>query len=355
MKVSRIRLPTTFEEVTSEWLTEALSQRYPGVQVDRVQRSAEFLGTSGIAKLALDYATRGGHDELPDVLYIKGGFEDVMRNRVWEALVQEARFYAELGPEMPVIIPKSYFAGVDEAAKQGVLLLEDLTARNVRFSSNLRPVSGDVMAKILEQQALFHAKWWNSPRLEPYRDWGRPQRLFLKWMFREKSWADIQSRPYWHLVPQVLKSRDFAIRAFERLWEINDLQPQTLQHGDGHGGNLFFESDGRPGFLDWQCAFRGAPGHDVTWAMVCLLEPDTRRANESTLLRHYLAALRAAGVDAPNYDAMFLSYRQNVMHAMSVVANPYNQGGAEVTEAVSIRAVSAAVDLDLIGSLGLRK
>lgn len=344
----------TFAEVTPDWLSDALSQRYSGVRVAGVERSAEFFGTSSIAKLKLSYFARGGHDELPDVVYIKGGFEPVMRRRVWEALVQEARFYAELGPEVPINIPKFHFAGIDEVAKQGVLLLEDLTERGVRFSSNLQPVSTDTMARILEQQALLHAKWWQSPRLNGYLDWRRPQRVFLKWLFREQSWADIQSRPYWHLVPPVLPTRDFAIRAFERLWQINDSLPQALQHGDGHGGNLFFERDGRPGFLDWQCAFPGTPGHDVTWVMICLLDPETRRAGEATLLRHYLAALRAAGVDAPSFDAMFLSYRQNVMHAMSVVANPYNQGGAEVTHAVAVRALTAAVDLDLIGSLDLR-
>lgn len=355
MTATRTRLPMSFEEVTPEWLTEALSPRFPGIRIAGYQRGSIYAGTSSSAQLVLDYAERAGHAGLPEAVYIKGGFNDVMRRRVWQGLIQEAQFYVHFGDKMPVNISGYFFAGIDEEAKQGILLLEDLSARKVRFGSNLVPVSADLMARILEQMALYHGKFWQAPLLADYQHWRTPQRLFLDWMFRPKNWEEIKTRAYAKLVPQILPDRDFAVRALHRLWSINDALPQTLQHGDLHGGNMFFESDGRPGFLDWQTTFPGAVGHDLTHQMVTAMDTETRRANEVPLLRHYLEALRATGVDAPSFDALFLSYRQNIMHDMSSsVGNPFDMQNQEITNTTSFRTLHAAADLDLIGALGLR-
>ena len=59
----------------------------------------------------------------------------------------------------------------------------------------------------------------------------------------------------------------------------------------------------------------GPWGIDVGYHIASALEPDVRAANERELLRHYLAALTAAGVsNAPSFDDAWNEYRCGVVH-----------------------------------------
>ena len=356
LNTTNTQLPLSLDEVTPDWLTSALSTRFPGVKVSTAVRDAERAGTSTSARFTLQYASRGAGNAAPDTVYVKGGFDDAMRRRVWAALIQEARFYAEFGPEVPVDIPLVYFAGVDFEAKQGVLILEDMTARGVRFGQIPDYNSVDTVAKVIEGQAKLHAKFWNDPRLPAYREWAEPQRLFIRYIFRQKHWEAVHQRQYADMIRQVLPSPEFAIRAQERLWAINDARIPTLLHGDCHFGNLFFTPEGQPGYLDWQCTFPGVPGHDHAEMIISALTTDDRRASERDLITLYREVLVASGVkDAPSFDDLFLSYRQNLMHNMGfAVFNPYDMQTVLVTDTSAIRALHAAIDLDMAGALGMR-
>ena len=79
--VTDLALPMTLDGVTAQWVGEALSYRYPGVQISAIARSAQRAGTSTSARLALTYADRAGHADLPSAVYVKGGFDEVMRRR----------------------------------------------------------------------------------------------------------------------------------------------------------------------------------------------------------------------------------------------------------------------------------
>ena len=353
LTTTAMRLPLTLDEVTPEWLTEALGTRFPGVKVAGASRDAERAGTSTSARFTLDYAARGDNPDLPDTIYVKGGFDAVMRRRVWAALIQEARFYAEFAPDMPVNIPLAYFAGVDEEQRQGIVILEDMTIRNVHFGHATDDVSVDTVAQIIEGQAKFHARFWADPKLEAYREWAEPQRAYLRYLFRQKSWDAVQERPYAHLMNQVLTSGEQGVEWLERQWALDDARVPTLLHGDCHGGNLYFETDGRPGFMDWQCVFPGAPGHDHGEMLLTNLTTEDRRANERQLLKHYREVLVASGVkDAPSDDELFLSYRQNIMHNVaSGGMNPYDMQTEQVTVITATRILQAAIDLDLKGAL----
>ncbi len=348
------QLPLALGEVTPEWLTVALQQRFPGVQVTAATSEDQRQGTSTSARFVLEYASEGADPDAPATVYVKGGFDETMRLRVWGALQQEARFYAELAPETPINLPRVYFAGIDEDVKQGVLVMEDMAARNVRFGHITTGTSVDQVAAVVAEQAKLHAHFWGDARLEGYHAWREPVRSFVRYLYRPQYWDQVRERPYVDLMEQVLPTREFALRAEERLWEINDAKVQTLVHGDCHSGNLFFEADGSPGFMDWQCPCPSVPGYDHAEMIITSLTVDERRDNERDLLKHYRQGLVAAGMrDAPSDEDLFLSYRQNLCHNMGfAVMNPYDMQVPEVTDTAAIRALHAAIDLDMIGALG---
>lgn len=347
-------LPLHFEEVTPQWLSQALGRAFPGVQVAAARRDRDRFGTAASARFELDYADRAGHADLPASVYVKGGFDDKWRRRVWQALHQEVRFYGELAAQVPVNLPKCWFQGLNDEP-QGVLVMEDITRRGVRFGMNLARVSADDVASVLQQAALMHARWWGSSPLERLAGWGEPQRVYLRWSFRAGFWDELAARPHGGLLVSALRDSATALRALHRLWEIMDAKPRTLLHGDLHGGNVFYERDGRAGFLDWQLVFAGCWAHDMSWIITTAFDVEQRRAHEADMIRHYLGALRAhlgSRGDVPGFDEAWLLHRQNAVHAaVSYGAAPADADRAEIVNGAALRGFQAAVDHEVLDAL----
>src|SRR3546814_12687521 len=66
-------------------------------------------------------------------------------------------------------------------------------------------------------------------------------------------------------------------------WKRSLEIPQCFSHGDAHLGNMFFEIDGRPGFLDWQAWQEGPYMHDVAYSIIGNLKVEDRRAAEKDM------------------------------------------------------------------------
>ena len=357
LHTTQMRLPMTLDEVDAEWLTLALSQRFPGIEIATVTRSAERSGTSTSACFALTYASSGGHADLPASVYVKGGFDEVMRRRVWAALIQEPRFYAEWAPEVPANIPLAYFAGIDAEAKQGVLILEDMYTRGVRFGNIMDPIPVDTVYLTIENIAKLHGRFWRDPRLPAYQGWAEPMRTFMLYQFRQKNWDDVIQRSYGGLLLDIFATPEAAREALHRMWALNDARPRTLVHGDCHSGQLYYEPDGRPGIMDWQCVFPGWLAHDLGENLLTSLTIEDRRRHERDIIKHYLSVARASGIgdEAPSFDELFLTYRQNLMHMMaSATMGLYDMQSVEVTDTSAYRTLAAVKELDSLGALGLR-
>jgi hypothetical protein len=349
------RLPLTFDEITPAWINDALAPTLSKAEVVTVTHSGDRFGTSASARLDLTYAERGDTAGLPAAVYVKGGFTPAIRQRVWGALQQEARFYAELAQDTSLHIPRCFYAGIDEGEQQGIVILEDMSDRGVRFGSYLEPPpSTDTIASVLEQLAKHHAAWWQEPRLADYADWGEPQRGYLRYLVRPKHWDHLAQRDYGASLVATIPTAEMADRALLRLWEILDALPRTLVHGDPHSWNLFYEPDGKPGFADWQLCFPGHFSHDMSWVISSALAIEQRRADERDLVRLYGDVLRAEGIPAGVFDEIWLLYRQNMAHAfVSGACEPIESGPIAIINELSVRTITAAQDLDVLDALGL--
>src|SRR3546814_8200243 len=89
-------------------------------------------------------------------MWLKGGF---IRHAYTfdESFVNEAKFFATWAPEMNIHIPRAYWSGWHEGV-QGLVLMEDLAARNVSFGNATRPISIDQQAQTLELLARIDRK-----------------------------------------------------------------------------------------------------------------------------------------------------------------------------------------------------
>ena len=352
---TRPRLPHSFDEFTAEWFSSVLQEQFPGARVSGFSRNAERVGTSASCRFELSYADRGRNGDAPDVVFVKGGFDENQLKRYWVVLQQEAQFFNALAADVPMNIPRHYFAGIDDE-KQGLTMLEDLVSRGVTFGfwGKLTP---DQVSALLEQFAAMHGKFWKSEKLARLATgWEKPQRDFLKYLVRDKHWEELTGRDYGARLVDAVPEPQLIRDALDKMWALNDAAPHTLVHGDAHGGNMFFEADGKPGILDFQLCFSGTPMHDVSWLIVSGLSIEDRRAHERKLLEDYAEAARAHGVELPDADGLWLAHRQQMAHAfVSGACEPILSGPLEAINAAANVTITAAKDHDVLDALGIAR
>jgi len=343
--------PSSLAELTPAWLSAALASRYPGVRVTGLRPGTLIQGMATKAQYFLSYDTADGRPAGPPSLWIKGGFEAHSGGQP-KALINEANFFRDLRPRLEIRAPLAYFAVIDTEHNNGIVVLEDLAAKRATFGNVALPLSVAAAAQVLDLQARYHARFWQGSELDRF-----------SWLSAGGSiaddgvidiflglWPQSESLPRFASVTPNLRDRARVRTALYRMFELAKALPICLVHGDTHAGNLYFEPDGLPGYLDWQQVMKGPWAHDVAGFLITALEPAERRASEQTLLRHYLERLAAYGAAAPAFEAAWSAYRRHTMWTFMWTLCPTAFHPEPTCMAVAARACAAINDL---GSLDL--
>jgi hypothetical protein len=359
-----MQMPVTPEQVTARWLTEALRISYPGVTVHSMAAAPAVLGTAGKIRVRLTYDAAGVAAGLPASLIVKGGFSD-HRELMYREYMLEARFYSEVAPRLPAIrVPRCHFAGWDDAQRQAIVLLEDLDARGASFCRVQKTLSFAQAASQLELQATYHAQWWMSSEFEAdgALAWIDPldplpegaAGTYQRGQLEPGVYAHYMQLPRGVAVSRAFHDRDRMEQAMERLRVVDREGPHCFLHVDPHLGNLYIDADGQAGLLDWQAPRKGPWVHDFAYFLISSLDVLDRRNWERPLLQHYLDALRAGGVAAPDFESAWLAYRQQSVYGLYYwLVNPV-EFQAEINNcAVAPRFAHAAIDHDTFALLGV--
>lgn len=344
---SALPLPATLDDVTTDWLSRALSVQYPGVEVRSLHFGTIIEGTGMKVRLLLDYNAAGHAAGLPPTMWIKGAFHEYGKN-IRAAFQREVLFYRDVYPENVLEAPKPYFAELDAEAGQGVVLMEDLLARNARFGDPVEPVSPALAAQTLAMLAKLHARWWESPELSRFGERGGSLKEdgVIQRLMQRPSWDAAMALGRADAFPAAIRDRDRVNTALERVLAHNDTLPECLLHGDPHLGNMYYPAADAIGFLDWQRMMRGPWVWDVAYMLCGFLSPEDRRRHEQALLRGYLGELARHGAPAPDFDAAWDLYRAQLFYGIVwTVVPPGTQPEAAIT-AVSTRFAIAIDDLD---------
>ena len=348
------RLPLRIEDITCEWLTGVLSERYAGAAVSELHIGTVITGTATKVRLLLAYNEAGHQHGLPPTMWLKGGF---IRHAYTfdESFIHEAKFFASWAPQMTINVPKAYWAGWEDGV-QGLVLMEDLAARNVTFGNATRPISLDQQALTLDLLARMHARWWQSPELKRLRNfstvWESSDRVVMM-MLQPAYFNGCIDRRRCAAYVGPYRDPERIEAGLRAQWRRSVEIPQVFSHGDAHLGNMFFERDGRPGFLDWQGWQEGPYMHDVAYSIIGNLAVADRRGAERDLLAGYLEALKANGVaNPPSREEAWEAYRCHAMHGFMWAFTPVEMQPEEIVTAEGDRFGAAVVDLDTFGALG---
>jgi hypothetical protein len=349
--------PLTLEEIDPDWLTAALRKKYPDVTVKNVEIVDINHGTCSKIRLKLDMDEAGKRAGIPETVMLKGGFEPHSRS-MYHMHLMEVRGYRDVYSVMNALpTPKCFYADNDEERKQGIIIMEDLVPRKVKFCNPQRPQSYDEVAWRLRLLAKHHALTWDTPEFNPGGKWD--------WVPEDAPGVRYHMDQYlnpseWQRFVDAPRGAAASVRFHDRLWMIDALDrmipfakkwPHVVVQGDTHLGNLFQDADGTPGFFD-SLPGRSPAMQEISYHMVCALDLADRRKWEGGLVQHYLDELKLHGVKPFSFEDAMLQYAVYLARGYIVflVNEAFYQKEA-INTAYVARFSQAMLDHDTIGLL----
>jgi hypothetical protein len=289
--------PTELDEILDPaWLEWALADIGPEDRVLAVQQMGH---TQTLAqKVRFAVSVSGPDGERTRTYCLKAHFDDGM-----ESLFTEAHVYRDLLPSIDLRVPRTYYAGINEATGRALVILDDLVAEGAHFIHDAAPYTVDQVRDGLAQLARLHARTWDDPRWDVA--WLAPRIPAMLPMFSDDVLQALLDDGRGEHVPKDLLDAGRLRRALQATAE----RPATcVVHGDTQSGNAYLDAAGRVCWLDWQITHRDHWSIDVAYHLGVVLDIETRRTHEEELLRGYLEELASLGVDAPDWSDAWNAY-----------------------------------------------
>ena len=314
---AQAHLPETPEDVTPEWLSDALSERFPGTRVRSVDVLEIHHGTNSNAKLGVRYDQA---DDLPETFFLKMlPLDPERRKTIIDTGMgrREALFYRHLADTVPMRVPRPYVARLDEGDGSFVLLLEDLGPTDCTLADVTTGIEVDQAAAAMDDYAALHVRFADEATRRAEVPWVEPMGGDSDmgiWMLQYglDHHRDKLRDPYAEMAQLYIDHRP----TLDEIWMRG---PITVLQGDSHIGNLFLDPNGREGgrvgFLDWGLIQLGTPMRDVGYFITMALSPENRRAHERDLIRRYLDARAALGAETWSFDEAWLLHRVHAAYA----------------------------------------
>lgn len=303
--------PTRLDEVLDPiWLGQMLSARWPGVAVHGVE-VVELLVTMA-TKVRLKLAVAGA-PEAPTEICIKGVLTDT--GLVASASIVETLFYAEMAEQLPLRLPSCIHASLNAASNNGVIVMRDLVAAGARFSTPLEPFSPDDVRRGLAQLASLHAVAWQDSAFFAL-PWPMLflDRISTNPILPMETLQGLLDDPRGNPLPPELKDAKQLMLAMQAFAAQVRTMPNCLVHGDAHAGNIFRDTDGAIGIVDWQVLQKGEWSQDVAYHIAAVLTPEDRRTHERALLAYYLDQLQEHGGPQINAETAWDRYRAAMVY-----------------------------------------
>ncbi len=308
MTVASVPVPDSLEQALSpQWLTAALQERFPGVEVCAVEPGPVVDRISTNARFVIECAAAPPRGTGAGVM--RQGL--LQRHRPCCMLCGRSggRFYRDLAAPTGVRTLTSVYADIDPATRHGVIITEDVVAQGGTFLDGNSPYTPDQTAQTLDEFARLHAATWIDPGWAT-AEWLAPRLGGVLDVWGPSVTTDIVSAnfdgPNGQRVPDEVRDAHRLVDAYRRLMALTAAdtatKPWCVIHGDAHVGNLFVDAAGDAALLDWQLVQRGMWYLDVGYHIASTLTVEDRRRAEKDLLRHYLDALASRGVTPPPWD-----------------------------------------------------
>ena len=311
-------VPSGIDDVTPEWLTEALraDDSLPdtlGVSAVHVERIAE---DSGFASL-LYRVQLSGSPELPATVIVKlpGTPEARGAMEMLGGYRRELEFYQRVAGRAPMGTPHVHAARMVDGTTDFVLVLEDL--QSWENADHLAGLSMERARIAVADLAALHG-WSMNPAnslpagVFPGLDTPAVRDMFfpvfgLAWAI----YLEHAGRPVPASVARYAERfTEYAPQALEAL-----SRRSMLLHGDIRADNMFFSGDTMK-VVDFQFASVGAGASDIAYLVSQGLPAEVRAGHDEALVREYVSELVGRGVTDYSFDEAWRDYRLATAYLM---------------------------------------
>jgi hypothetical protein len=343
-------------DLTIDWAQRVVNKHYSHIVVSNLDIVSVDIGTTTRIRVKVE------HNEptiLPRQWFVK------LPSMAWQArlitalprlLHTEVRFYNEVARSVSVTVP-DFLAAQSKLGKGATLVLTDVTEFGAILGSPGDALTFPQAARVVEQLANFHARFWNKTNIDPaYRWLAGPIRRLEDFLGTAMA-VPLMKRGLHQageLVPSTLHAQavHYARHRRQAMCFLTEA-PQTLVHHDCHPGNLFWNQS-QPGLLDWQLVRFGEGISDIAYFLSTALNPETRRLHEASLIAIYAQCLEDNGVAGLDIKILMQRYRAHLIYPFEAMIVTLAVGGMMNlgSNHELIRRTAAAVeDLDAFAAI----
>jgi aminoglycoside/choline kinase family phosphotransferase len=235
---------------------------------------------------------------------------------------REVRFYQELAPRISMRTPRCFYADIDEASGDFIVLMEDMSP--AAPGDQIRGCDVDVAAVAVAEAVGLHAPFWNDPTLTSH-DWLTPSTpdaaLFAQTLLQQ-FWPGFCERFGNGLHAESVALGQRFVDGYVD-WFAGYKGPLTLIHADYRLENMLLAPPGSGAgippitIVDWQTAAQGCGLADVAYFLGGGLTVENRRAYERGLVGEYCARMRAKGIELSDEEG-WRFYRRFSLHGVLI-------------------------------------
>lgn len=299
---------TAHDLLTAEWLSDALNLPIAAVELLKV-------GTGQIGDCERVTITYSEPCDGPTSIVAKVPSQEPTSRNAGVALGtyrKESSFYRDLRDKLPVCAPQCHYVDFDEATSEFVLLLEDL-APAVQ-GDQITGCTPDQAALAVLELPKLHAPMWGDPKLNDmaWLSGGYGENPDMTGQFLGMLFQGFKQRYQERIDDDILELSERMLTKLVPMYDLGD-RPKTLQHSDYRLDNMLFgtPAGGHPvAIVDWQTVANGYGVADLSYFIGAGLTPQDRRLHEEDLVRAYLDAMIAAGIDL-TWDDLWWQYRRH--------------------------------------------
>jgi len=336
----------TPEDITAEWLSEALGAPVDAVELEPIGVGVGLLGDLVRATLTTTDSS------LPASVIVKLPTHHEANRAIGLGLMlyeRELRFYEEVAPQSPGLrVPRCHHADHESL----VLVLEDLGASGYALADQIAGMTVEQAERAVDAIAAFHASWWETPALHAL-EWlptsDHPITMQSDQMFQD-GWPLFCEKWEHVLPPGGVELGDRVRHVYGDMLRGLGGGPHTIVHTDFRLDNLFFGDD--VAVIDWQLMTRSRGPYDIGYLLAQSMDVELRRQHADALLRRWYDAVCARGVTGYTWDEAQVDFAAAVLVALVIPVNAGatielgNERGEQLLRSISERGFGAALDVD---------
>ncbi len=337
--------PAAPEDLTTEWLSEALNTSIGEFRVEHFGEGAGIIGM--VTRLHLT-----GPEAPPTIIakFPSPAEENRAVAATYDMYHREIQFYQQIAHRINLRVPDCYYAEFDPERSEFVLLMEDL--QGMRIGDQVVGCSEADARLVVEGIARFHASTWRTTQLiVSHNNPGQRDGMIAGF---QMGWPVVQQQ-FPEFIPE-----DVAILAANVPDKVEELLnrmtdgPISIVHADVRLDNIFFGND-EIALVDWQSVCTSAPEQDLAYFVTQSLSDEVRNAADWVALYHQ--TLVAAGIDDYSLEACRERYRVSALYLLCyavVIAGTLdlgNERGMQLGRTLFGNAMRSLIELDAFALL----